>query len=922
MKKHILLTFLLLTVLVSYAEGDFSVVRLRCDGQSEPHGVGAMKPVLSWQLTASNRGVRQTAYRILVSESKAGLAKGQGTVWDSGKVNSSESAGVRYGGKPLHAGSTYYWKVMVWNSAGKASLWCEPSVWQMGLFQKADWDGAQWLSMTPWTDSMRVVPGIHVPHNDVSFGKKKSGLHPLPMFRKTLSIKKPLVRATAFISGVGHYELSVNGSNASKDFLAPGWTNYDDYIFYNTIDITAALKTGSNAVGVMLGNGFYNVPNERYRKLLVAYGTPKMICKILLEHTDGSKEVIISNEDWKMHESPITFTSIYGGEDYDATLEQKGWNTPAFNDQHWKRPLIVTKEEELVPQIGYPMAVMDTFSVAKVTEARPGVWVFDMGQNASAIPRLTVRGGRGSKIRIVPAELIDDAGMANQNASGSPYEYFYTCSGEGLEVWQPRFTYYGFRYIQIEGAVPEGHGNPSSLPVIVGLHSLHVRNSAPASGIFHCSNELFNRIYTLINWAIKSNIAHVVTDCPHREKLGWLEETYLMGNSIQLNYDMALLNRKMFRDMESAQLPNGLIPDIVPEYVPFDGGFRDSPEWGSAGVILPWYCYQWYGDRTILEDHYEMMKKYVRYLSSKADKHVLMHGLGDWFDMGPGPMGESQLTPKGLTPTATYFYNITIMAKIAKILGKTDDAKAYNELAPKVKAAFNKKFYHPDTKLYGSGSQTANAMSIYLGLTESGEKAAVYERLIADLKKNNYVLTAGDIGYHYLVKVLSEGGNGDILFKMNNRNDVPGYGYQLAHGASALTESWPALRNVSNNHLMLGHLMEWFYEGIGGIKQEENSTAYRNTVIAPQFPGDLRHAEASYQSPYGKIATRWEKKGDMIQLEVGIPVNTEARIVLPVKNYAEVKENGSPVSQSKQIKMLKDGLKIGSGNYVFYFREN
>ncbi|KAA0993645.1 family 78 glycoside hydrolase catalytic domain [Dyadobacter aurulentus] len=912
----VILSFLTVT---SFSQSAIRVTVIKCESRQNPLGIETPTPSLSWQMESDKRAESQSAYQIVVSD-QADFKPENANYWDSGKKESDQSIHVRYAGKQLSAAKRYYWKVRVWDKTGQPSKWSAAGYWQMGLPSKSDWGKAAWLALTPWTDSMRVVPGIHVPHNNPKFGKKVSGAHPLPMFRRDIRISKKLKRATAFITGLGHYEFSINGKNADTDFLSPGWTNYDEYTYYNTIDITGALKPGRNALGVMLGNGFYNVPNERYRKLLVAYGNPKMICKVLLEYQDGSTEEIVSDETWKVTESPVTYSSIYGGEDYDATREQKGWNLPGFDDSKWKKPLIVNKEEKLVAQIGYPMAVMDTFNVARISQPKPGVWVYDMGQNASAIPQLTVSGKAGTQVKITPAELILDDGTVNQQASGEPHFYQYTLNNEKIQTWQPKFTYYGFRYIQLEGAMPEGEANPNTLPVVAGVSSLHVRSAAPRTGSFSCSNDLFNRIYALINWAINSNVTHTVTDCPHREKLGWLEETYLMGNSIQLNLDMELLNKKLFSDMRSAQLKNGLVPDIVPEYVPFEGGFRDSPEWGSASVILPWYCYQWYGDKSLLLDNYEMMVRYVDYLTSKSNQYILMHGLGDWFDMGPGPMGESQLTPKGLTPTATYYYNATILAKIAAILGKQADIAKFTDLAANIKKAFNQKFYDKTNHQYGTGSQTANAMAVYLGLAGGAEQDLVYKKLNQNLVDNNYVLTAGDIGFHYLVKVLSEGGASDVLFKMNNRNDVPGYGYQLAHGATALTESWPALRNVSNNHLMLGHLMEWFYEGIGGIRQAETSIGYKNLIIQPQFPGDLTEAKASYQSPYGTISTSWRKEERYVTVEVQVPVNANAALILPVAESAEVTENGKGIVSRPGITIRGKQIFVGSGKYNFRFK--
>ncbi|HYH57247.1 MAG TPA: family 78 glycoside hydrolase catalytic domain, partial [Anseongella sp.] len=403
------------------------------------------------------------------------------------------------------------------------------------------------------------------------------------------------------------------------------------------------------------------------------------------------------------------------------------------------------------------------------------------GQNASGIVRLRVKGARGDTIRITPAELLDEAGLPTQRASGGPYYYEYVLKGNGVEEWTPRFTYYGFRYALVEGALPasrepgsprEGRETAASVqgsPELLSLQLLHTRNGAPAAGTFACSSPLFNQIYELINWAIRSNLASVTTDCPHREKLGWLEQTHLVGGSIKYNYDILHLYGKIVDDMMEAQLPNGLVPDIAPEYVPFEGGFRDSPEWGSASVIIPWYLYQWYGDKEVLKKAYGMMQDYLAYLGTRAEGHILSHGLGDWFDLGPKPPGPSQLTPLPLTATAIYYYDSDIMSRIAGILGYVEDAAMYRKLAAGIKTAFNREFFEPSTGVYATGSQTSFAMPLFTGLVEEQHRARVFRNLVDSIQANDKALTAGDIGFRYLVRVLEEGGAAQLLYEMNNR---------------------------------------------------------------------------------------------------------------------------------------------------------
>jgi len=739
------------------------------------------------------------------------------------------------------------------------------------------WNDAKWIALEQLQDEMVLVPGVH--GSGDRLGKKAQEHSVVPLFRKDFILSNKIKSARINISGLGHYELYLNGNKVGDRFLSPGWTNYQKRRLYNTFDITKKLKNGGNALGVLVGNGFYNINRERYRKLVIAYGYPTVIFNIKIEYENGSVEYIVSDANCKVAPSPITFSSIYGGEDYDATLEQEGWNNFGFEDSNWQDPVLIDDSgEELVLEEDFPLKVMQEFKPQRTFKSKTRRTIYDFGQNASGIISMKVKGNKGTQIKILPDELIDEDGNISQISGGGPYEFNYTLKGEGIEEWQPRFTYYGFRYADVEIIEP---ANVDAKTEVIELKMLHTRNSAPSVGTFQCSDTLFNQIFELINWGIKSNMASVATDCPHREKLGWLEQTYLIGPSMHYNYNIHVMYSKIVNDMIDSQLEDGLVPNIAPEYVPFERGFRDSPEWGSASVIIPWQLYRWYGDKEVLERAYPMMIRYVEYLSRKSKNNILYHGLGDWFDLGPKQPGEAQLTPKALTATSIYFYDLLTVAKIAKLLSKASDYEKYSSLATEVKEAFQKKFYDHDTGLCSTGSQTSYAMALYTGILPEQDKEKVFTNLIDSIEHNDYALTSGDIGYHFLVRVLSENGRSDILYKMNNRSDRPGYGYQLKKGATSLTESWAALSNVSNNHMMLGHLMEWFYSGLGGIYQDANSIAYRDIIIAPKPVGDIKWVKCSYNSPQGIILSEWEFIENTFSLTIDIPKATSAKIILP-----------------------------------------
>lgn len=904
----------------------FSVSELRCEQSQRPLAVDPAGPRLSWQLNADRRGCLQSAYRILVADSPVALADDNGNVWDSGKVFSDRSVLVPYGGPALQPGKAYCWKVQAWDADGNLSPWSLPASFGTGLMSMQDWNGAKWIAMEPDVDSLKCIEG--------NTGKWKDGgpvfdkpvaPYKLPQLRREFTATKPVKRAMAYICGLGQFEMFLNGEKVGDHFLDPAWTKFDKEAQYVAFDITGELRDGKNAVGVMLGNGYYHTPHGRYLKLLFSYGAPKMICKLQIEYADGTAQTVVSDDKWRASESPVTFSSIYGGEDYDASAVQPGWAEPGFDDRKWKKAVLTQGAGvKLIPQISEPLKVMERIPTVRRFRAANGNWVYDLGQNASGIVQLTVRAVTPQSIKLIPGELINDDSTVNQRASGAPFYHVYTARGDGSsETWHPQFTYYGFRYVEVEGAVPVGESNPGALPEVIDITGLHTRNSAAQVGTFACSDPLFNKIHTLIDWAVRSNMASVLTDCPHREKLGWLEVTHLMGGSIQYRYDISRLYAKQVNDMRTAQHANGMVPTIAPQYVTFSPDFIDTPEWGSAFVIIPWNLYEWYGDLAPLRDNYERMKRYVDYLGSRADNHIVAYGLGDWYDIGPDRPGYAQLTSNGVTATAIYYQDVKILERAARLLGKEADVRKYAALESDIKRAFNEKFFDKKTLKYDRDSQTANSIALHMDLVEPQYKAVVRQNLIDDIRRRGNALTAGDVGYRYVLRALEENDASEVIYDMNSRYDVPGYGYQLAHGATCLTESWQAYREVSNNHCMLGHLMEWLYSGLGGIRQSPGSAGYKEIVIRPQVVGDIHSAAVSFRSPYGLIRSEWSDSPQQYRQRVEIPANTTALVYLPAVDPAAVSESGVPLGEVPGLSVRergKDYLAVAVGSGIYDFR--
>lgn len=900
-----LVTLLAITTISTICAAAHQAGGLRAEGLQTEYGtnplaIASPRPRLSWMVSSDERGQRQTAYQIIVASRRSILAQNRGDLWNSGKVGSARTIRVFYEGKPLGSREVCYWKVRVWGRSGKPSSWSASGRWAMGLLRSSDWKG-RWIG------------------SDQPASKTLAA----PMLRYAFNVPKRVRRAVVYVSGLGQFELHLNGRKAGRDVLDPGWTNYRKSCFYLAFDVTSMLRRGANALVVILGNGMYNVvPGERYVKFVGSFGRPKVMLQLEITYTDGTSQRVVTNGDWRLIPSPITFNSIYGGEDYDARRLVRGWDMPGLNESGFKRAALLTPPGgRLIPQNIPPIRVMHVYKSRRVTQPEAGVYVYDLGQNFSGWPEITVRGSPGATVTVIPGEILDQLGFVSQRTSGRPNYFRYTLRGGAPETWHPRFSYYGFRYLEIKGATR----NPklaARLPLLLAVSGQFVHSSAARASRFSCSNPLFNRIHAIIKKAIESNMQSIMTDCPHREKLGWLEEDDFMGPSIMFNFNVAALFRKMVRDMREAQLPGGLVPDTAPEYVVFKDGFRDSPEWGSSYLVVAWYLYRWYGNDRVLRANYEGFQGYVDYLTSRSHGHILSYGLGDWYDLGPRPPGFAQLTPKAVTATCIYYYDLTLMHKMAVLLGRPADAKKYAALADAVRSAFNRKFFHPATDTYATGSQTSNAMPLALGMAPRGSRSALLRNIIRSVRAHGNKMTTGEIGHRYLLLALAKAGRSDVVYDIDSQTSCPGYGCIIRRGATTLTEAWDAAPPYSQNHFMLGQLDEWIYRDLAGIQQGPGSVGFARIVIKPQPVGDIKWCRASYDSTRGRIVTRWSYKQGVFHLHVRLPANTSAKVYVPAHDAASVREGGLRAASSRYVHFLRmdEGcavFRVESGVYNF-----
>jgi len=852
-------------------QGPQAPSELRVEYLANPMGVDVQKPRFSWILGHTARGQAQSALEILVS-TQAGVETGD--MWASGKINSSDSTQVAYGGNPLSGGSTCYWKVRYWDKDGQASPYSQVARFDTGLFSRTDWKG-KWVS-----------------------GKNQ--------VRTEFRLEKKIARARAYICGLGYYELRLNGRKVGRNVLDPGWTTYDKRILYVTYDVTEYLRPGANALAVTLGQGWYK--------------STVLLLQMNVELEGGEKLQVVTGPTWKTLDGPIVSDSIYNGETYDARLEYAGWDRPGYDDSRWSSVNEVSGPKgELSSQMMPPIRVVDTIVPLKMTSPAAGVYVFDMGQNFSGWAQLHVSGPRGAAVKLRFAEMLYDNGMINQeNLRGARAEDTYILKGDGEEVWEPRFTYHGFRFVELTGF--------PGVPTVASIRGRVVHTAVEPVGSFACSKPVLNSLQRIIVWGQKTNLHSIPTDCCQRdERMGWMGDAQGTAEEAMYNFDMAAFYTNFLRDIRDVQDTAGTITDTVP----YIWGSRPAdPAWGTAYPLICWYMYQYYGDKRILAEHFDGVKKYVEFLRSKAENGLVKFSYyGDWVAV--------EKTPGNIVSSFYYYYDVKVLADMASVLGKEQDAKVYRALAETIKAAFHKEYFDPKTNSYANGTQTANALPLFLNLVPESVRGGVWGNLFDNIVyRNNSHLTTGIIGTKYIMELLTRTGTSDLAYDIATQTTYPSWGYMIENGATTLWELWQPRQGPSmnsHNHPMFGSVGSWLYKALAGINMAPGSVGFEKILVAPQTVRDLRYASGSVRTGRGVVTSSWSRDERSISLEAVIPVGSQAEVVLPKFNLKNIiiREGGQILWDSQgfhagvqgidTVKERGEGflIKIGSGCYSF-----
>ena len=893
MRKILVLSTTFLFVIALSAQ--VKVQNLLTENLSNPIGLDVKQPRFTWQLVSDQRNVLQTAYEITVNQGKA-------PVWKSGKVMSDQSVHIPYAGSALQSGKKYTWQVRVWDNKGKASPWSEATSFQMAFLNPSDWK-AKWIEVDFIEDSIN---------------------RPSQYFRKSFLANKKIASATAYITAHGLYEAQINGKRVGDYYLTPGWTSYKNRLQYQVYDVTNLLQNGNNVIGVITGNGWYRgfiawSGNKN------AYGrTTGVLLQLDITYADGSSESIVSDNTWKSSTGSIRSSEIYHGETIDAREEKAGWSSPSFNDASWSGVktqnfpndiLVATYNEQIKKQ--------ENFKPVKIFTTPKGEKVIDFGQNLVGWVVVKAKGNAGDKIVIKHAEVLDKQGnfyIDNLRAANAMATYY--LSGKGEDVFEPHFTFYGFRYIRIEGV---NDVKPENFTA-VALYS-----DMKPTGSFTSSSPLLNQLQHNIQWGQRGNFLDVPTDCPQRdERLGWTGDAQAFSRTAAFNFGVNNFFAKWLRDVEADQQPNGSVPFVIPNVLGANAG--GSTGWADAATIIPWNMYLAYADKKILENQYNSMKNWVGYME-KASKNYLWNTgfhFGDWLFYRPfdDNDGRSAVTDKYMIAQCFFAHSVQLMINTAKVLGKNDDVARYTELLKNLKEAFVKEYVTPNGRLVSS-TQTAYVLALNFDMLPENLREPTVQKLVDNIKSYNNHLTTGFLGTPYLCHVLSRFGKTDIAYTLLMQESYPSWLYPVKMGATTIWERWNGIRPDSTfepasmnsfNHYAYGAIGDWMYRVVAGLDTDDDAPGYKHIRIKPHIGGGLTNASASLQTYYGKASSGWKIEGSKVVLDVEVPANTKATVVLPVSNADLVRENGMALGKDIQVAAGENGtiqLKIGSGKYHF-----
>lgn len=1046
---------LMLFAATANLEARVEPVELRCEYRVNPLGIDAAAPRLSWIMSSddpASRGLRQTAYQIVVSSTAANLSAGNGDLWDTGQVRSDRSIQLPYAGKPLASGTEAFWKVRVWDQDGHVSPWSAPASWTMGLLHQEDWT-AQWIghdekalyknpaspyrnleeahwiwapgtgphvfrtsfsiaagrevssalcvmgagsSFELFMNGVRVGSGstVYAPEvwdlkrflkpgvNEVEVNarppaKGKPGLigairvnfHtgaplevssnvawtaengpatdlglygiepwgqvgfseeralPARLLRKEFEASRPVKRAIAYVSGLGLSEFYVNGTRIGDQVLSPNLTDYDKRVHYVTFDITDRINSGKNAVGLMLGNGRYWAPRATVPIPSKNYGYPKARVQLAIEYQDGTRERVISDRSWKLTtDGPVRANNEYDGEEYDARAEMPDWSGPGFDDSRWQKAEVVGAPlGHMTAQMSEPLRVIETLEPVSLKEVGPGVFIFDLGQNMVGWCRLHVTGPRGTRVQLRHAETLQPNGeLYVENLRSAKATDFYTLKGGGLETWEPRFTYHGFRYVEVQGY--------PGVPALTSLEGRVVHDSMFRTADFVSSNKLLNQIHSNIFWGVRGNYRSIPTDCPQRdERQGWLGDRSVVCRSESYLFDVAAFYTKWEADLADSQLPAGSIPDVAPAYWYL---YNDDVTWPSTFIQVPAMLYEQYADLRVIEHTYPAMKKWLEHMRGfLRDGLMPKDTYGDWCVPPEDPKlihskDPARQTDGELLGTAYYYWMVRQLSRFAGLLGKGNDEAEYTTLAEQIKKAFNAKYLNAATGLYGNGTQTSSVLPLVFGLMPPANRAKLTAGLTARIEKESsgHVGT-GLVGAQWLMRALTENGRADVAYQIATQTTYPGWGYMVSKGATTVWELWngdtadPAMN--SGNHVMqIGDLGVWLYEYLGGIRSDPANPGFKHILIRPYTVKGLSSVAVSHRSMYGRISSEWKTDNGHVTLAITIPANTSATVWVPASRVTDVTESGHTINKVSGVKFLRMEkgtavYELESGSYRF-----
>lgn len=864
-----------------------SAVALKCEHLVNPLGIDAANPRLSWMMQDDRSNARQSAYRIMVGTDSLALVKKKATFWDSGKINTAQSL-INYQGQPLAPFTKYFWTVELWDKDGKPIAPASLATFETGMIKMEHWKG-DWIS-------------------------DKNDIHKVeaPYFRKTFNTTaKTIKHARAYLAAAGLYELYLNGEKIGNHRLDPMYTRFDKRNLYVTYDVTAQIKKGKNAVGVLLGNGWYN------HQALAVWNfdkapwraRPTFCLDIRITYEDGTTALISSDETWKTSTGPIVLNNIYTAEHYDARLEQSGWNTLDFDDQHWNNVSIVRPpSNNIVSQAMVPIRNVEEIEVKSMRKFNDTTYVFDLGRNISGVTKFTVDGEEGTVIRLKHGERL----YANGQVDLSNIDVYYrpkddkdpfqtdiiTLSGKGSLTFMPKFNYKGFQYVEVT----------SSKPIQLTKESIKgyfMHSDVAATGKISSSNPLIDRLWWATNNSYLSNLMGYPTDCPQREKNGWTGDGHFAIETGLFNFDGITVYEKWLADHRDEQQANGVLPDIIPTGG-WGYGTANGTDWTSTIAIIPWNIYLFYGDSQALADSYSSIKKYVDYLESISPKGLTTFGRGDWVPV----KSESSLE---YTSSAYYYVDAVILSKAARLFGKTADEKYYSELAQKIKKAINDKYFNASTGIYASGSQTELSMALQWDLVpEASLNAKIAANLAKKVAASNMHLDVGVLGAKAILNALSDHGQAETAYQLAAQDTYPSWGWWIVNGATTLYENWDinAPRDISLNHMMFGEIGAWLFKGLGGIHPDEANPGFKNILLRPNFVSGLDHFEAAHDGPYGQIKSSWKRTGKKVVYEVNVPANSSASITFPLSSGQKVYQSDKVLGAVVHVKAGKQRFEI------------